>query len=523
MPKIFISYRREDTPYEAIPVRDRLAEHFGRDEIFFDIDAIPLGHDFSAEIERQVAACNYFIALIGKSWLTVTDQDGCRRLDNPNDWVRLEVEAALKRKIPLIPLLFHNVRMPKSEQLPAALAELAKRQAHSIRPLADFNRDLDRLIRELDQQEIRRLETKKQALGKSQLDETVRSKEGRVQRQTAPENQGVRLGPERRGAGWQQHTRVERNRTAPSDRPRAANEKSAKERGSAEIARSDAISRSSMDVNRKERVPAIQGRQGAGLPILKRVLGRQAPNRRTSLLIALAIAGFAVALAIVPAISFIEKFRAQSAAAQRARAYEDRLNEYLSPVTWAGNGVELRVPKEFQPITAQAIPGDHRDPRQPRYMDLEFPGLLGAWEATFPPSRGQREERGWLYLCGNNEFLAKREEAKATSFNSTLIHRIATAVGMPDPPPEKLAAYEVPRPGDEEFVEKRQFRVVKPGFPASVGDRDYRILAYIYFGDTSPDRLALVYVLPDEISLDRAIDMSLQTLSVNQDRSPAGR
>jgi hypothetical protein len=228
-----------------------------------------------------------------------------------------------------------------------------------------------------------------------------------------------------------------------------------------------------------------------------------------------------VAVAIVPAISFFQKSRAQSAAAQRARAYEDRLNEYLSPVTWAGNGVELRVPKEFHPITATQIPGDQRDPRQPRYADLEFPGLLGAWEATFLPSKGPREKQGWLYLCGNNAFLAKSEEAKARSFKSALIHVIANAVGQPDPPLEKLATYEVPRPGDEELVEKRQFRVVKPGFAAGFDGRDYRIHVYLYSGDKSPEQLALVYVLPEEIKFDRAIDMSLRTLSVNQDRSPA--
>jgi hypothetical protein len=153
MPKIFICYRREDTPYEAVPIRDRLVEHFGARDVFFDIDAIPLGHDFSAEIDRRVGACDYFIALIGRTWLTATDEDGHRRLDDPNDWVRLEVESALKRNIPVIPLLFHNVRMPKQHQLPEALADLAKRQAHSIRPLGDLHHDVEKLIRAIVRQE----------------------------------------------------------------------------------------------------------------------------------------------------------------------------------------------------------------------------------------------------------------------------------------------------------------------------------------------------------------------------------
>jgi hypothetical protein len=155
MPKIFISYRREDTGFLAIPVRDRLAAHYGQREVFFDVDAIPLGYDFAAEIDRKVASCDYFVALIGEKWLTAADEENQRRIDDPDDWVRLEIESALKRGIPVIPVLF-NVRMPKSAELPDSLAALSRRQAHWIRPLSDFNHDVDRLVQDIDRQERQR-------------------------------------------------------------------------------------------------------------------------------------------------------------------------------------------------------------------------------------------------------------------------------------------------------------------------------------------------------------------------------
>jgi hypothetical protein len=156
MPKIFISYRRQDSPYEAVALRDRLASHFGKEHVFFDLNAIRLGHNFRVEIGEKVGGCDYLLALIGKSWLTVCDENGRRRLDDPDDWVCLEIEAALKRGIPVIAVLFHNVRMPKRQQLPDSIRELADRQSLSVRPLADLNHDVDKLISDIEEQEADR-------------------------------------------------------------------------------------------------------------------------------------------------------------------------------------------------------------------------------------------------------------------------------------------------------------------------------------------------------------------------------
>ncbi len=153
MAKILISYRREDSAYQAGSIRDQLASHFGRENVFIDIDSIPFGHDFRLHLDRSVGNCDYLIAVIGKAWLTVCDPAGERRLDDPADFVRLEIEAALKRDIPVIPVLVDNVPPPRADQLPESLGSLAYRNAIPIRPPPDFQHDVERLARDVDRQE----------------------------------------------------------------------------------------------------------------------------------------------------------------------------------------------------------------------------------------------------------------------------------------------------------------------------------------------------------------------------------
>ena len=117
--RIFISYRREETAYPAGWLFDRLAEHFGAGQIFKDVDSIELGDDFVEMITRAVGSCDVLLALIGDRWLTVIDKQGRRRLDDPNDFVRLEIEAALKRNVRIIPILVEGATMPYADELPA--------------------------------------------------------------------------------------------------------------------------------------------------------------------------------------------------------------------------------------------------------------------------------------------------------------------------------------------------------------------------------------------------------------------
>ena len=115
--KVFISYRREDAAGHAGRVHDRLAKEFGANLLFMDVDGIPLGVDFVKALHEEVAKCGVLLAVIGPDWLKVRDKDGKRRLDNPNDFVRVEIAAALQRNIPVIPILLDGVKVssPSSE------------------------------------------------------------------------------------------------------------------------------------------------------------------------------------------------------------------------------------------------------------------------------------------------------------------------------------------------------------------------------------------------------------------------
>ena len=147
--RIFISYRREDTAYPAGWLYDRLAYRYGGGQIFKDVDSIELGDDFIEVITRAVGSCDVLLALVGDQWLTITDEDGRRRLDDPDDFVRLEIEAALTRNVRVIPILVGGARMPRVDELPASLAGLVRRQALELSP-ARFAFDTSRLLKVLD-------------------------------------------------------------------------------------------------------------------------------------------------------------------------------------------------------------------------------------------------------------------------------------------------------------------------------------------------------------------------------------
>ena len=129
MPGIFISYRREDSAGWTGRLVGQLKERFGADHIFSDIDTIEPGANFTEAITRAVGSCNVLLAIIGPRWLTETDTSKQRRLDDPADWVRTEIAAALSRKIRVIPVLVGTTSMPAAVDLPTPLASLAERNA----------------------------------------------------------------------------------------------------------------------------------------------------------------------------------------------------------------------------------------------------------------------------------------------------------------------------------------------------------------------------------------------------------
>jgi tetratricopeptide (TPR) repeat protein len=133
--RIFISYRHQETAWPARQLYEVLVEHFSAERVFKDVDNIEPGDDFVERITSAVASCEVLLALIGRQWLTVTNKKGQRRLDDPEDYVRVEIETALTRRIRVIPILVDDARMPSVEELPPALAPLARRNAVEISPV----------------------------------------------------------------------------------------------------------------------------------------------------------------------------------------------------------------------------------------------------------------------------------------------------------------------------------------------------------------------------------------------------
>ena len=150
MPGIFISYRREDTADAAGRLYDLLRARFGHRRVFMDVDTIKPGEVFAESIGRTVGSCDALVAMIGPSWLTHKDAEGLRRLDDEKDFVRLELTAALKRNVRVIPCLIGGAGMPRREDLPNELAGLVDRHALELTH-ASFRRDTEQLVESLEE------------------------------------------------------------------------------------------------------------------------------------------------------------------------------------------------------------------------------------------------------------------------------------------------------------------------------------------------------------------------------------
>jgi hypothetical protein len=144
MSRIFINYRRQDEGHVG-RLYDHLTRHFKRDDVFMDVDSIPPGADFVQVLDDAVAACDVFIAVIGPNWLTMQDDAGNRRLDQWNDFVRIEIGSALKYNKLVIPVLVGRARMPSPQELPEDIAALARRNAFELSH-NHFAFDTDKLV-----------------------------------------------------------------------------------------------------------------------------------------------------------------------------------------------------------------------------------------------------------------------------------------------------------------------------------------------------------------------------------------
>jgi len=149
MSKLFISYRRADSLDTTGRIYDRLASNFGEENIFRDIDSISGGEDFREIISDSVTACKVILAIIGKEWVDARDDKNQKRLNSPNDFVRIELETGMEKNVPIIPVLVNHAKMPVQQELPDSLKNLVYRHAVLVRPDPDFNADVTRLIKEI--------------------------------------------------------------------------------------------------------------------------------------------------------------------------------------------------------------------------------------------------------------------------------------------------------------------------------------------------------------------------------------
>jgi hypothetical protein len=200
MPRIFISYRRQDSGGQAGRIYDRLSPRFGATNVFMDVDTLRPGVDFVRVLQDAVSSCDVLLAVIGRTWLTTADDDGKPRLENHEDFVRVEIAMALAIGIYVIPVLVGGASMPRSSELPADLVQLARRHAQLV-PDTAFHAGVNKLIEAIEQAEDER----KQALAEEEQrlaqEAAARRKAEEEQRQAQEAAARLKADEERRDAG----------------------------------------------------------------------------------------------------------------------------------------------------------------------------------------------------------------------------------------------------------------------------------------------------------------------------------
>jgi TIR domain len=269
--RIFLNYRREDASGHAGRLYDFLRHGggevagFGKEQIFMDIDTIAPGVDFRRVIEDAVGSCDVFIAVIGRRWLDATDASGRRRVDKGNDFVRLEIEAALAREIPVVPALVQGAEMPSAEELPETLDDFAHRNAVELSD-ARWAYDVSRLAAWL---------------------KTV--EEEKAHREQAERERAEREAAEREAAEQAERDRLEeeaeeRERAAAERAERERQEQEAAKRAEAEreaAARAETAERERLEREREEREAAerVAAERAAVAQRALRLAGQEAAGR----------------------------------------------------------------------------------------------------------------------------------------------------------------------------------------------------------------------------------------------------
>src|SRR6266545_3754952 len=263
--RIFLNYRRDETSGHAGRLFDVLAARFGNDHVFMDIDRIEPGLDFADVISEAVASCDVFIALIGSRWLTSADAKGRPRLENPEDFIRLELEAALELDVRLIPALVQNAQMPSSDELPETLRPFARRHAVELSDTR-WTFDIGKLIETLERLETglaeretaeREAQERAEAEAQAQAERETAEREAQERAEAEAQAQAEREAQEREA-----QERAEAEAQAQAEREtaeREAQEREAQERAEAEAqaqAEREAEEREAQEREAQERAEA---------------------------------------------------------------------------------------------------------------------------------------------------------------------------------------------------------------------------------------------------------------------------
>src|SRR6266508_3473003 len=263
--RIFLNYRRDETSGHAGRLFDVLAARFGNDHVFMDIDRIEPGLDFADVISEAVASCDVFIALIGSRWLTSADAKGRPRLENPEDFIRLELEAALELDVRLIPALVQNAQMPSSDELPETLRPFARRHAVELSDtrwtfdIGKLIETLERLETGLAERETAEREAQERAEAEAQAQAERETAEREAQERAEEEAQAQ---AEREAQEREAQERAEAEAQAQAEREtaeREAQEREAQERAEAEAqaqAEREAQEREAQEREAQERAEA---------------------------------------------------------------------------------------------------------------------------------------------------------------------------------------------------------------------------------------------------------------------------
>ena len=272
--RIFINYRRSDSGGYAGRIYDALNAHADSWQIFMDIDTIDPGEDFTEVIDRSLETCDVVIAVIGRQWLEMKDTRGRRRLEHPDDFVRLELLAALDRTVRVIPALVQGAEMPSSEDLPAELMKLARRNAFELSD-ARWHYDIGRLIEVLQGIHHRRA-----AEAQAEEDRLRQEEEDRLKQELAEREAAAFETAERERAELEQaeRERAEREQAAQEQaaREQAAREQAAREQAEQEKAAREQAEREKAERKKAEREEAERQKEFARLQSARERAEREA-------------------------------------------------------------------------------------------------------------------------------------------------------------------------------------------------------------------------------------------------------